>query len=364
MSLIDKILVNGSERFYTIRNAHGKEWIMPARNMRTAMALYQPGSANGHRLKRWFPMLHRFAPVRRRLGVETRRVQLHPQLQSAVAEAFGTDRFEWSIFGGTPCVHQKITMQIFSGAKLLGYVKLTDSDEVRALFDHEQRVLDTLSAAEETAGKSVAHPEILYCGYLTEAGVHMLIQTTSKTLDSVEQHAWTEAHSRYVDTLAAITTRPVKYEDSDFYRVIHDIDPYLPYLASEYQDIIRRSRDAIDRDMSGRLLPMGIFHGDFTPWNMVLLHTGEIFAFDWEYSQLSYPIGLDRWHFTIQSAIFESPLSHDEIVDKLKPYLHDTTLRLYLLSVISHFTKRERGRFSGDLELSLKLWCTLLSLCQ
>lgn len=360
MSFIDRILIAGSQRVYAIRNAHGKEWIMPARNMRTAMALYQPGSTNGRRLKRWFPLLHRVSAVRRRMKVETRKVQLLPELHDAIASAFGTEKFEWSIFGGTPCVHQKITLQVFSGKQLLGYVKLTESDEIRRLFDHERHVLDTLSIAEREAGRNIAHPEILCCGRLGASGIHALMQTTSKTLDSIEQHTWTGAHTAYTDVLFSITSHPVRYEASDFYRVIHDIDPYLPYLSADKQEIIRRRRAEVDRDMTAKILPMGIFHGDFTPWNMVVLRSGELFAFDWEYSHLSYPTGLDRWHFIIQTAIFESSLSHDQIIGMLSSHYNDPTLKHYLLSVISHFTIRERGQFSGDLEQSLELWCRIL----
>lgn len=364
MPLIDKILTEGPHRVYDVCNAQGKEWVLPARNMRTAMALYQPGSANGRRLKRWFPLLHRLGPVCRRLGVAVRMVQLLPELRDAIAEAFGTREFEWSIFGGTPGVHQKITMQVYSGRRLLGYVKIADSADIRRLFNHEQRVLDTLSQAEAAAGQSIAHPQILFCDRLPLSGLHVLIQTTRKTLDSAEQHAWTDAHSAYIDALESITTRQMKYEDSDFYRMLHAVDPYLPQLSAEWQALLLSRRDEIDRELAGKMLPMCISHGDFTPWNMVTLAGGDIFAFDWEYSHLSYPPGLDRWHFIIQSAIFESGRTDREILEQLSPQSDDPALKLYLMGIVSQFVVREQGHFEGDMVRSAGIWMQLLSMCK
>lgn len=40
-------------------------------------------------------------------------------------------------FGGTPCVHQKITIQISQKERILGYVKVTESEDIYQIFDHE-----------------------------------------------------------------------------------------------------------------------------------------------------------------------------------------------------------------------------------
>ena len=44
---IDKILRFRGEVFYRLMNGDGKVWLMPARNMRVAMNLYQPSGIKG-----------------------------------------------------------------------------------------------------------------------------------------------------------------------------------------------------------------------------------------------------------------------------------------------------------------------------
>ena len=67
--------------FYKIQNADGKCWLMPRRDVRMAMALYQPSGWKGRLLKQLFPYVHWSKVVRRvlkieevaRVGAETKR---------------------------------------------------------------------------------------------------------------------------------------------------------------------------------------------------------------------------------------------------------------------------------------------------
>ena len=116
----------GSNTFYTFSNADGKRWLMPAKNMRTAMNLYQPSGIKGKGMKALFPYLYRLGVVNKAVGAEKKRYELVPELKKLLCRLFGTDDIEFSIFCGTPCVHQKITMQISKGARILGYAKFSD----------------------------------------------------------------------------------------------------------------------------------------------------------------------------------------------------------------------------------------------
>ncbi len=347
--LIEDIVVAGPTRCYRVANAQGKTWILPARNMRTAMALYQPGGRNGKLLKAWLPRLHRVPGVCRYLHAEVLQADLRDDIRRAIADAFGVSDFEWALFGGTPSVHQKITIQIFNGKQLLGYVKLTTSPEIAPYFRHEQEVLGRLE------GLSV--PRVLMCGKV--GGVDIFIQTTRKTLKSKEVHAWTDAHSRFVEQLYRSTAQEVAFADSDYRQVLMAIDPYLPLLPDHQRETIVEARDAVLREYDGKTMTFSVYQGDFTPWNMVVNPDG-LFVFDWEYSRVTYPQGLDRWHFIVQTAIFERVLTHDDIEAMLRPHFGDPTLRLYLLDVICRFTVRERGRFPRCMGHSMDLWCRLL----
>ena len=65
-SVLDRILIKDSGApFYRFSNSDGKVWLMPVRNMRIAMNLYQPSGRNGKAMKALFPWLHRVPLVRK-----------------------------------------------------------------------------------------------------------------------------------------------------------------------------------------------------------------------------------------------------------------------------------------------------------
>ena len=115
MTALDKILdLTGGEKFYRFGNSDGKYWIMPARDMRTAMNLYQPSGIKGKMVKALLPMLHGISPVRKAIHATTLHCSLGKELHALLCNMFGTE-VEFSVFEGTPSVHRKITMQLSSG---------------------------------------------------------------------------------------------------------------------------------------------------------------------------------------------------------------------------------------------------------
>ena len=99
--------------YYHLRNNGGKEWLMPKRHLRTGLALYQPSSQRGKWLKRLLPYLATFPSITKRLGIDSTTIQLLPELKEAILSSFGIEDADFAIFCGTPCVHQKYTIQIF-----------------------------------------------------------------------------------------------------------------------------------------------------------------------------------------------------------------------------------------------------------
>ena len=153
--------VNGQQsidmsKFYKIQNADGKCWWMPVRGMRVGLALYQPSGWKGRMLKRWLPWLHWSRLVRAVLGIENGELRIEnlmpEELRRAVCEAFGVREFEYSVFGGTPSVHQKTVIQVWNDERILGYVKVTESEEVGRLFFREaeflRKITDNISLTE------------------------------------------------------------------------------------------------------------------------------------------------------------------------------------------------------------------------
>ncbi len=350
--------------FLSFANADGKRWLMPARNMRTAMNLYQPSGPKGKLVKAGLPWLYWNPVVCRVLHAKRMRLALSDELRILLERILGEKNLEFSVFCGTPCVHQKITMQINRGSRILGYVKVTTSEDIFAVFKHENRILSTLRA------QGIEHiPEPLYCGTL-ECGIHVFVQTTIKTAKSKVVHEWTLLHSRFLDKLAECSRQTLDFEQTDFCQDLSILENRLSQLDEAAP--VAQTMAEVRSCYMGREVQFSAFQADFTPWNM-FVEKGNLFVFDWEYARLSYPPRLDYFHYKIQTAIFERHLTVDEILRDIEAersvsnFTHDDwtlSLKCYLLAIISLYINREKGPISSDTRERIALWVKMLKLLE
>lgn len=357
MSLLHKIISTGSGcRCYHITNADGKSWLLPAHNMRVALGLYQPSGRNGKLLKALFPWLHRLPFVRKAIKAETICCTLQQELKELLQRIFNCKDLEFAIFEGTPCVHQKITIQLSSGNKILGYCKASDNEEILQLFEKEVATLTLL------AQKGVTNiPQALHCGTLRN-GVHIFIQSTAKTTKSQVVHTWGPQQEQFLTKLHEKTRQALPFEESDYYRSITALQEHIDWLpATTDKEVVTTAIARVMAENCGKMVEFSACHADFTPWNM-FVERSELFVFDFEYTALTYPPGIDRCHFELQTAIFEKRLSREDILEYIngRDVAYKRLLRLYLLDVISRFTIRERGEADGDIANCLDIWCYLL----
>ena len=173
--LIDRILdLKGDFLFISFTNADGKRWVIPQQNMVTAMNLYQPSSWKGKLVKQFLPLLHKISFLRRNLGMQHHHYELCYLLKQELSHLFNCESIEFSLFSGTPSLHQKITIQLSIGHTILGYCKVSNKQNIKAIFKYEQKVLDTLM---KKGVKQI--PACLYCGTLKE-DIDLFVQTTQK----------------------------------------------------------------------------------------------------------------------------------------------------------------------------------------
>lgn len=355
MSEINSIISQGEVDAYLFSNADGKEWLVPVKNMRTGLELYQPSGAKGITLKHALPWTHRFTVVRRLANMQKQNVQLLPELMEVAEKAFGEKNLEFSIFGGTPSVHCKATIQFFKGTRILGYAKITVSQAVEGLFRHEHNILNRLNEA----GVSWI-PKCLYCGHLSDERA-VFIQSTEKELTSEVIHTWRLAHDAFLHLLHKKTKTEMLFDESDIATSLRQLKELLPVIPFKYRSKIEPILNDEYSARIGKTQVFSAFHADFTPWNMVGVNS-RLFVFDWEYAQLSYPPYLDRYHFFVQPAIHVYRKSADEIYAQLSKYewFDRSELRLYILDIISRFIGREKGSYPSDLDQSMEIWTQLL----
>ncbi len=328
-------------RFLRFSNADGKVWIVPLKGMRTALNLYQPSSRNGLLVKMLLPYLYWLPIVRRVVGAERVDVALEPEFERCLQGVLNRKEFDFSIFEGTPSVHQKVTMQLSTGAKILGYCKVSSNPDVVQLFDGEAKMLSDLkSCGIENI------PSVLYCGAIAKGSSDSIfVQSTVKTNSSEVVHSWRAEHSNFLQQLQQRTAVEIKFGESDFAASLRRLDSYLVQLSGGEQSIVSGALERVRGYFGDEIVAFSAYHADFTPWN-ILFERGDIFVFDFEYAAMSYPPQLDWYHFFTQTAIFERHLTAEAIVAEFRESHSERSEMLfsaYLLDIISRYAAREGG---------------------
>ena len=358
-NILDKFLdFTGGKRFYRFGNADGKYWIMPARGMRTALNLYQPSGIKGKMVKALLPCLHWIAPVRKVIKAETTNCRLNSELHSLLCKVFDVQEVEFAIFEGTPCVHQKITMQLSLGNRILGYCKLSTNNGIKELFEKESDTLDRLCKSGVTGV-----PKALHCCTLNN-GMHIFVQSTEKQASSKVIHEWCSLQEEFLAQLHEKTKAVLPFEKSDYYTTLFALEQRLEWLPQNIDHgVVSKAIATIKEKYCGKEVEFCSCHGDFTPWNM-FANGNVLFVFDFEYAGVSYPAGLDRYHFFTQIAVFEKHWGAKEIIAYIGSdagkWIDREKYAMYLLDVISRYTVREGGKVTGDAAAPFALWSKVL----
>lgn len=356
---LSEILIEGKGLdFLHFANSDKKYWIMPVHRMNVAMNLYQPSGIKGKLLKRLFPYLYRFVFIRKILQTELIQTQLQSDVSELLCRLFNVDKLEFSVFSGTLCVHQKITIQLSSGSKILGYCKVSDSSEILSMFYREAELLKFLKESDVND-----IPECLYVGNL-KSNIGMFVQSTVKTNKSLILHKWTELHERFLMNLYKNTKQKTPFEQTSYYRTLINLKSHFHWLPENVDRcVVEDVTIRVLEEFQEKEVEFSAYHADFTPWNMFVEH-GHLFVFDFEYAQLSYPPMLDRYHFFTQTVYFERHWSAEDVLKYMRSdkgkWINKKEYLLYLLDVISRFTMRERGKVEGDMINLFEFWEILL----
>ena len=346
------------KRFYRFGNADGKYWIVPAQGMRTALNLYQPSGIKGKMVKALLPCLHWIVPVRKAIKAETMNCRLNSELHSLLCKVFDVQEIEFAIFEGTPSVHQKITMQLSRGNRILGYCKLITNNDIEELFGKEYRTLDRLGNSGVTGV-----PKALHCGTLSN-GMHIFVQSTEKQASSRVIHEWSALQEEFLAQLHEKTKAVLPFEKSDYHTSLSALKEHLDWLPQNIDHgVVSKAIATIKEKYCGKEVEFCACHGDFTPWNM-FANGNVLFVFDFEYTAMSYPTGLDHYHFFTQTAVFEKHWGAKEIIAYIGSdagkWIDREKYAMYLLDVISRYTMREGGKVTGEAATPFALWGKLL----
>jgi thiamine kinase-like enzyme len=271
---------------------------------------------------------------------------LNGELSALLHRLWGKDTLEYSIFFGSPGPGQKTTMQVFRGCRILGYVKLTDSEDIFKRFEQETSTLRYLQS------KGVEHiPEALFTGKVD--GKYVFVQSTNKTLHSKVVEGFTLRHLEFVELLCQSTLHRMPFEDTALSRDLAYLQAANPVLPSSLQGIYKDACKLVVGHYVKRQ-EFCFMHGDFTPWN-IYEESGTLYPFDFEFACDGYPAYIDLVHYLLQIRILvekdtlEVAFAHLETQKHWIPAEDRNFLILaYLLHIIAHYMRLFDGRSMSE----------------
>lgn len=297
MEVLNKLFYEDSKgtTYYSILNNQGKRWLIGQQNMKTAFELYQPTAIKGKLLKHLFPYVYKCPFVCSAFHIEKRKLSIRPEYSLLFEKEFG-ENYNIAVFGGTPSIHQKVVIQIYSKAKILGYCKISDSKKVGFLFDCECNNLEYLyKCGIDSIPKVIFRCDKENLSFFCQSSVK---KSKGKTIEVI-----TEQHWNFLKNMYEKTAKEMKFEKSDYYALLESLEKEIKGLPKEDAESIQKAVMLIRKKNEGKLVKYGFYHGDFTPWNTVL-ESGKLSVFDFEYAKRTYPEYLDLVHFFMQTKFF------------------------------------------------------------
>ena len=220
---------------------------------------------------------------------------------------------------GEPGSFQKVTIQVMGrDGIVLGYMKLAMTEEAKNFVRHEATVLKRLE------GSPLRHyiPRVLYAGPWTDVGFTLF---QSALNGAPGPTVLTSEHDRLLKLMREIGV-VLKPGPAVLQHVAERWKRVAPHLNARWSEIGDEILRSCARSLASSLVPCGLMHGDFTPWNSKL-NNGELSLFDWEWSEEEAPLDWDLFHFKVQTAscLHKQSLISHETCDSMASYM------LYLL---------------------------------
>ena len=323
------------------------------------MLIYQPSAWKGKLLKRWFPLVSRldwFGIIKQALHIDVCDFPFDDEVICYLKKQFECDEIWLSLFMGTPSMSQKITIQVASGRKILGYCKLAKSAEILKLFRKEQIILESLREKEITNVPTCLDVATLSNGH------HTFVQTTRKKRTSDVLHCLSDLHVDFLDTLVERTSVNIAYDHTEYAQLIEDLMAHTCSMNPEDIDVINKVYDCIVSHFRS-VKQFCVCHADFTPWNSYY-ENGTLEVFDFEYAMKTCPTYIDLFHFVGQTAWLEDHLDAANVYQRSKKSYRwligrtespEMVYLAYLLFIFAFYSKLFQWNFPAS-DAGYQLW--------
>lgn len=342
---------NSADEFLFIENKDKKQWYINKFYMAKAFEIYQPTSKNGKLVKALLPIFKNLKIIHRLLGIQQKRITLISPIYNTIQNYFKESDVHFSIFGGTPSVHQKVIVQIYNKDKILAYCKISESTEVGGLFDKECEILEYLQKC-----KIDNVPELIFRENVDQ--YHLFCQSSVKNKNYIVNTRFEEVHFNFLIDMYKKSKSRAEFEDSAYRKMLDDLNSNIGRFEKKDQLIINKAIKIIENLYEKKVVEVSMFHGDFTPWNMIC-ELDQLKVFDFEYAQKFYPPLLDAYHFCLQTELFvnanfDPAKAYENIKKRLIeykfPYKFEIGMIMYLLHIIYFYTVRSKKENKEEME--------------
>ncbi len=216
-------------------------------------------------------------------------------LRHHLGDVFG-EPVDLSLGLGTARANRKPVLQVFDArGRSLAFVKIGDTEVTRDLVRAEAAALQRLGAADLPPVLEV--PRLLHLG--TWEGATVLAMTALDTSFRQRPSRQFEVPAAEMDQFAAAFAEPAApLEESALWG---SMSATLAGLrAPAVRERFGAALEVLRERTADRPLPLGGWHGDWTPWNMSRLR-GRLQLWDWERFETGVPLGLDRCHYAVNA---------------------------------------------------------------
>jgi hypothetical protein len=198
---------------------------------------------------------------------------------------------------GTPGAYSKTTVTILSHEnQVIAFAKAANSPGACAATLHEEEVLTGL-ASYATLRSQI--PEVRASFRLD--GVQVLVTSAGPNTPSAK--IFGEGHRRFLRVLAECTGQPLRFETSRMWQNMQQAFARVEAgLTPRWRTRLQAALQLLGCEFAGEVVPMGLAHCDFVPWNIRTLADGRLYVFDWEFAQMQYAPLYDLYHFELMSS--------------------------------------------------------------
>ena len=284
-----------------------KVWRLRGDSAGQALRLYHPGSLPGRLAKSAASLL----PARLSdtlffracaSPAEAARLGRHARV---IRQVLGEPAAAVGFCTGTPGPHRKKVAQAALGGSVLAYVKIDEDNRLAAFLDAEVRALARSGAAREASFRvpgviaDVREPSGRYL-FLAGAGEGVRPRPLAPDrLDRLFLGYWAAGAAHRVPLEGILSDLP------------------MGSAGAGEEPLLAASLDFLQAPLRARGVRVWPSHGDYAPWNTLLLPGGRLFVYDWEYFDEQAPALQDLFHRVFQPARLVEGIAAAKLVERL-----------------------------------------------